>query len=1682
MRPTTMIGGSRPCCRRTRAAATGSGLLLLSLQLLLLLPLVSAFYLDGSAGSHARFSRWNAAPNASLELEFKTEQGQGLLLYADDGGLYDFFEAKLVEGALRLRYNLGDGAQSLSLGRDLGDGRWHRLRLARAHHNTSVSLDGRLEASSVSRGPDVQFGRTHANSDLFLGGLPAFYSSKLTLLALPSVIFEPRFKGFIRNLVYADGDNVVPRRQEIQNPDPKCGGLPCPDNNISRKMARSLRGMVQANSSDVCETRDPCQHGGICISTDSGPFCECRSAEYEGMYCEKDKASSEASFRGTEYLTIDLSKGKPVLSSQEGIFLQFKTKQPNGLLFYSGHGQDYMTISLRDGGVAVGMTLANGRLDMHIKPTRIRFDDNQWHKVMVHRKVQEISSVTRFCRLTASVDGIYTEQGHTAGAFTRLASERLLVGGGADARELAGSKGINNFVGCMRKVEFQAEGVRMELVEAARSGTVGAAAWGKIEFQCRDPRTSDPVTFTTGDSHLGPATVTMKRLHGTVVTFTSPESHLVLPPWKGAKSGSISFKIRTNEPNGLVMYSRSGAITRTDLFAFEILGGYLYLHMDLGEGALKVRASEKRVDDGTWHEVALRRVEREGRVVVDDSTIEFRPPGDATQLDLDGLLFIGGVGAPFAPLTVPPVLWTGSLRQGYVGCMRDLVINGQPIDIAGYAQQQDSGAVRPACHVQGPHCNSQPCMHSGKCIEGWNRFHCDCSATAYTGATCGKDASTLYLNGSQQMTALMPEDSKTQAEELVIRFKTTKPRGLLLATSLENSVDRLQISLDEGAARALIHIDHQEKEVVAGQGLNDDMWHTLKFSRRGNSVKFQIDDEEPVKAEAMLGEKNTLEFRTLHVGGYLHSSEEIPRFVGQLQQLWFNGYPYLEIARSAGTHQTAHQGLTPIIRINGKFGKRNHPVHHPVTFTSKHTFVGLPMLKAYVETNIYFQFKTREANGLILYNSGRERDFIAVELVNGHIHYVFDLGDGPVRLRDSTKSRLNDGKWHAVTIARPAPKRHTLAVDDHVVVANSPGSNENLDLDGILFIGGTEKAQYSILPKPIQSRHGFEGCLASLDLSGESPDLISDAVVPSSLVESGCDAYANLHPGKKCNHDMCANHGTCVQQWNSFTCDCDMTSFSGPTCTDESPSYEFGAGRGVITYTFPPDRRPEMKRDTLAMGFITSVNDAILLRIESASSNDYLEIEIVEGNVFAVYNMGTSDHPIGEVGVKVNDNQYHVLRFTRSGANSTLQIDDYNLQSNHPQGNQHAVFNSQSTIQIGGRWNRGKNKIDKTFMGIISGLIVNGARIFELAAAKDNRVSIKGDVQLLPLGSLVDRAAPLQRMQQTPASGSPGVADDLIFSGAGSGCAGDDEDEDCTPIYENGSDDLITPVYVASTKSTVTVRPKIHAPSSNMQEKNIQCDDEEECNEEGSGDSGNSEDIFVPSSTARSSPTSGYNTTPRYAVQSSSPGLAIGTTQGSSSHRVEPHTTQATQHGYSVTSDSIPSSATERSTTTTTSTTPSTTTTTTTTSTTPSTTTTTSYYTIEHRTTTYRIPSYTVILPPKTTSNNNNNNNNKRITSETAENAALIIGIIAGALIAIVLIILIILKFKGRPEANYKIDDSKGFCQEPNAALLGAAGGGSAQMAGAGGGQSYNGSVKNGQAASKNGKGRQLKDIKEWYV
>jgi len=58
----------------------------------------------------------------------------------------------------------------------------------------------------------------------------------------------------------------------------------------------------------------------------------------------------------------------------------------------------------------------------------------------------------------------------------------------------------------------------------------------------------------------------------------------------------------------------------------------------------------------------------------------------------------------------------------------------------------------------------------------------------------------------------------------------------------------------------------------------------------------------------------------------------------------------------------------------------------------------------------------------------------------------------------------------------------------------------------------------------------------------------------------------------------------------------------------------------------------------------------------------------VDGSVLVIYNMGFMDHPVGELFEKVNDGQYHVVRFYRDGPNATIQVDQLPVQAKFPTG------------------------------------------------------------------------------------------------------------------------------------------------------------------------------------------------------------------------------------------------------------------------------------------------------------------------------------------------------------------------------------------------------------------------------
>lgn len=62
-----------------------------------------------------------------------------------------------------------------------------------------------------------------------------------------------------------------------------------------------------------------------------------------------------------------------------------------------------------------------------------------------------------------------------------------------------------------------------------------------------------------------------------------------------------------------------------------------------------------------------------------------------------------------------------------------------------------------------------------------------------------------------------------------------------------------------------------------------------------------------------------------------------------------------------------------------------------------------------------------------------------------------------------------------------------------------------------------------------------------------------------------------------------------------------------------------------------------------------------------------------KGNIAVVFNVGTDDINIEETSKFVNDGKYHIVKFTRSGGNATLQVDDLPVIERYPTGESHTL-------------------------------------------------------------------------------------------------------------------------------------------------------------------------------------------------------------------------------------------------------------------------------------------------------------------------------------------------------------------------------------------------------------------------
>ena len=93
------------------------------------------------------------------------------------------------------------------------------------------------------------------------------------------------------------------------------------------------------------------------------------------------------------------------------------------------------------------------------------------------------------------------------------------------------------------------------------------------------------------------------------------------------------------------------------------------------------------------------------------------PPGPVRALHLTSDFVVGA---------------TTDYRDGYVGCVRALLLNGQLQDLRSHATRGLYG-VSEGCLGR---CESSPCLNNGTCHERYDGYWCDCRWTAFKGPIC----------------------------------------------------------------------------------------------------------------------------------------------------------------------------------------------------------------------------------------------------------------------------------------------------------------------------------------------------------------------------------------------------------------------------------------------------------------------------------------------------------------------------------------------------------------------------------------------------------------------------------------------------------------------------------------------------------------------------------------------------------------------------------------------------------------------------------------------------------------------------------------------------------------------------------------------------------------------------------
>ncbi|XP_029372421.1 chondroitin sulfate proteoglycan 4-like [Echeneis naucrates] len=343
---------------------------------------------------------------------------------------------------------------------------------------------------------------------------------------------------------------------------------------------------------------------------------------------------------------------------------------------------------------------------------------------------------------------------------------------------------------------------------------------------------------------------------------------------------------------------------------------------------------------------------------------------------------------------------------------------------------------------------------------------------------------------------------------LHVRFRTSSQTGLLFLAA--GNRDFLVVELISGRLQVRLDLGSGERSLRSEKGihLSDLGWHSLELTHDRHDVNMTVDRNSHTSLR-MPGPD--LELRVedgLFVGGAagldrLYLVNISTGFRGCVDEIVFNEHNLLSSLRPYSGYKSVHEvslGCSPQFSATEE---------DPVSFFSSKAFITLPPWEVPQEGVFECELhpSAREEDGIILYSSGNQGEFVAIEIIDGYLVATIGNGEGnKIELRSLTHVHSNY-TWYPIQL-RLLPHSIQLKVDKELIKADLSLELQVIQFKGPLFLGGLNKealgeARRAGLYSASSGGGGsFKGCLGKIRVNTQRTGLHHAAITKDITV--GC--------------------------------------------------------------------------------------------------------------------------------------------------------------------------------------------------------------------------------------------------------------------------------------------------------------------------------------------------------------------------------------------------------------------------------------------------------------------------------------------------------------------------------------------------------------------------------------------------